>query len=105
MREDALFAVEYLRKKGYQAAAESNGENLCGEHEALNTTHSSPTTTVTSHAQTRGFPFFPRARISIPTPIPAHVAVSASGSYMCVWGTRMNELELVKAGSQGPRPL
>ena len=101
--EDVRFAVAYLRKKGYQVSAELKGENLCGEYQSTDTTHSSVTSAVTAHTQARGLPYVPRVRASIPNTRPVYAP--ASGLFMCVWATRMNELELVKPGIQGPGPV
>ena len=117
VQEDVRFIIEYLRKKGYQATAETEGENLCGRQD-VDTTHSTTTpthtthtahthTTLTAEMKETGYPFFNRpnphkvSRNPPPPPVSAtaSVPVTVSGGCMCVWGTRMNEIELMPTAS------
>ena len=100
VQEDVRFTLEYLRKKGYQVAAEEEGENLCGGQD-VDTTHSTTTPTHTAQTKATGYSFFNRPnprKVNRNLP-PVIVPVTVSGGCMCVWGTRMNELELVPTAS------
>lgn len=110
--EDVRFTVEYLRKKGYQASAEAKGENLCLESQSLDP----PSDSISSNPKPQPkieikenkknwFSFWSPLPVSLPTSTTVdtthtntHTNMPLPGSFMCVWGTRMNEFELVKAG-------
>ena len=110
--EDVQFTVEYLRKKGYQASAEAKGENLCSESQSLdpptNSIYSAqkpPVKIEIKENKKNWFSFWSPLPASVPTPATGdsantntHAHVPLPGSYMCVWGTRINEFELVKPG-------